>query len=194
MIKSVAVFCGSNAGARPAYQKAAQNLSAELAGRGLRTVYGGASIGLMGAVADAALAAGGEVIGVLPQSLAVREIAHDGLSSLHLVATMHERKALMADLSDAFIALPGGFGTLDETFEILTWSQLGLHQKPCGFLDVDDYYASLFHFIDHAAAEGFLGSVHRRLALRDDSPAGLLDAFDAWTSPRIAKWVTASDR
>lgn len=150
------VFCGSSEGARPAYREAAERLGRTLASRGHGIVYGGASVGLMGALADAALAAGGEVIGVIPQSLVEREIAHSRLSALHVVATMHERKATMASLADAFLALPGGNGTLDELFEALTWQQLGIHGKPIGAWDVEGYFAPLVRAMDHAVAEGFL--------------------------------------
>lgn len=174
-MKSVAVFCGSASGARPAYVDAARALGTELARRGMTTVYGGASIGLMGAVADAALAAGGRVIGVIPQQLVDREIAHPGLTELVVVQTMHERKAEMSKRADAFIALPGGFGTMDELFEALTWSQLRIHAKPSGLLDVDGYWEPLVSWVDHASREGFVREPHRALLVHARAPGALLD-------------------
>lgn len=149
------VFCGSRFGSRPVYEEAARTLGQTLARQRIGLVYGGASVGIMGALADAALAAGGEVIGVIPRGVFTREIAHAGLTKLHVVGSMHERKALMAEQSDAFLALPGGLGTYDELFEILTWRQIGLHQKPVGLLDVDGYFAPLRSVLDHAVSEGF---------------------------------------
>jgi uncharacterized protein (TIGR00730 family) len=155
-MQRVCVFAGSKAGARDAYLSAARELGAEIARRGHGLVYGGASVGLMGACADAALLAGGEVTGVLPRALASREIAHQGITELRLVSSLHERKAVMSALSDAVVALPGGCGTLDELFEAITWAQLGLHEKPIGLLDADGFYTQLFGFIDHMTAEGFI--------------------------------------
>jgi hypothetical protein len=189
-VHSVCVFTGSSPGARPAYAEAARALGAELAGRGLRLVYGGASVGLMGAVADAALAAGGEVVGVIPQHLVDREVAHTGLTDLRVTGSMHERKALMAELSSAFVALPGGFGTLEELFEVLTWSQLGLHAKPCGLLDVAGYWAPLRAFADHSVAEGFVRPAHRELLLAGTDPAALLDDLAAWRPAAVPKWTS----
>jgi len=160
-MKSVCVYCGSSIGARPAYAQQAAALGTRLANEGLALVYGGGNVGLMGIVADAALAAGGEVIGVIPEQLVGWEVAHQGLTRLEIVATMHERKARMFDLSDAFVALPGGFGTLDEMFEMLTWRQLGLGDKPCAFLDVDGYFVPLMAMLDRMLAEGFLREEHR---------------------------------
>ena len=157
----ICVFCGSNSGTRPDYAAAARELAAELVARDVGLVFGGGCIGLMGVVADAVLAADGEVIGVIPEQLVGWEVAHRGLTRLEIVATMHERKARMFDLSDAFVALPGGFGTLDEMFEMLTWRQLGLGDKPCAFLDVDGYYAPLMAMLDRMLAEGFLREEHR---------------------------------
>lgn len=171
----VCVFCGSRSGDRAIYAETAAALGAQLARRGLGLVYGGGNIGLMGIIADAALAAGGEVIGVIPQHLLLREVAHAGLSSLHVVDSMHTRKALMADLSDAFIAAPGGFGTLDELCEILTWAQLGLHQKPCGVLNVAGYFDPLLGMFDMATREGFLSAPHRQLIISDNDADRLLD-------------------
>jgi uncharacterized protein (TIGR00730 family) len=171
----VCVFCGSSPGARPVYLEAARELGALLAERGIGLVYGGASVGLMGELADAVLAADGEAIGVIPRSLLGRELAHARLTELHVVETMHERKALMADLSGAFVALPGGAGTLDELFEALTWRQLGLHSKPIGLLDVDGFFEPLLALADHLVEEGFVRPEHRALLLVARDPAALLD-------------------
>ena len=179
-LASVCVFSGSSPGARPSYAEAARVLGREIAGRGMRLVYGGAAVGLMGTVADAALAVGGEVVGVIPQHLADREVAHPGLSELHVVGSMHERKAMMADLADGFVALPGGLGTLEELAEILTWSQLGLQHKPCGLLDVDDFYAPLLAFLDHTVTERFVSEEHRALVLAAADATALLELLLAW--------------
>jgi uncharacterized protein (TIGR00730 family) len=175
MIRSICVFCGSSRGASAAYEAAARVFALTLAQRGIRLVYGGASVGLMGTIADAALEAGGEVIGVMPRALVDREIAHRALSALHVVDTMHERKAMMADLSDAFVALPGGLGTLEELFEVWTWGMLGLHAKPYGLLDVDGYYTPLIRFLDHARDEGFVRPAQRALLVVDDDATRLID-------------------
>jgi uncharacterized protein (TIGR00730 family) len=188
-MKRVCVFCGSSVGVNPEYARMARRLGGALARRGMGLVYGGGGIGLMGAVADAALDAGGEVVGVIPRALQLRELAHANLTALHVVGSMHERKAKMAELSHAFVALPGGMGTLEEFAEILTWAQLGLHARPCGLLDVDGYWKSLVAFFDHAAAEGFLRPEHRRLVLHGDDPDALLDAFIAWEPPPIPRWL-----
>jgi len=177
-MRRILVFCGSSPGARPEYVAAAHALGAVLAGRGLGLVYGGASVGVMGAIADAALQDGGEVIGVIPQRLVDREVAHAGLSDLRVVATMHERKALMAQLADGVIALPGGTGTLDELFELFTWSQLGLHHKPIGLLDVAGYWQPLLRFLDHAVSERFLRAEHRDTLLVDTDPEALLNRLE----------------
>ena len=192
-MKRVCVFCGSSPGLRPAYRTAAESFGALLAERGIGLVYGGASVGLMGAVADAALAAGGEVIGVLPRALATKELAHERLTELRLVDSMHERKAQMADLSDGFVALPGGVGTLEELFEMLTWAQLGLHAKPCALLETDGYFASLLAFLDHAVDERFVRPPHRALLLVDDAPERLLDAMARYRAPRVEKWIDRSE-
>ncbi len=183
-VESVCVFSGSSAGTRASYGEAAEELGRAIAGRGLRLVYGGAHVGLMGSVADAALGAGGTVVGVIPRSLVGREVAHEGLTDLRVVETMHERKALMAELADAVVALPGGLGTLDELFEALTWNQLGLQHTPCGLLDTDGYWAPLRAMLDHAVAEGFLGADHRDLVPAAARPAALLDALAARTGER----------
>ena len=187
-MKRVCVFCGSSGGADRRFLEAAVALAGTLAGRGLGLVYGGASVGLMGAMADAALARGGHVTGVIPTTLVNREIAHRGLSDLRVVATMHERKALMADLSDAFIALPGGLGTLDESFEVLTWSQLGLHAKPFGLLDVAGYWQPLAAFLDHAVASGFIKPAHRALVHVEVSADALLDRLATARAGTVDKW------
>lgn len=171
----ICVFCGAAAGGRPEYALVARSLGAALARRGVAVVYGGASVGLMGAVADGALAAGGEVVGVIPQALVEREIAHPGLTTLHVVGSMHERKALMAELSAGFVALPGGVGTLEELFEVFTWRQLGLHDKPMALLDVAGYWAGLVSLLEHAEAEGFLRPGHRRCLWLEDDIDALLD-------------------
>jgi len=184
-MKRICVFCGSSPGHDPRYLEAARDMGRVLAGRGLGLVYGGGSVGLMGAVADAALAAGGEVIGVIPQVLQIRELAHRGLTTLHVVGSMHERKALMAELSDGFVALPGGMGTLEELSEVLTWAQLGLHARPIGLLDVAGYYRPLAEFFDRAVGAGFLRPAHRALLLVGDQPGALLDRFEGWRGPAL---------
>jgi len=190
-VNRVCVYCGSSSGADPVYREAAEALGRALAEAGLGLVYGGASVGLMGAVADAALAAGGEVVGVIPQALVDREIAHPGLTELRVVGSMHERKALMVELGDAFAALPGGAGTLDELFETFTWAQLGIHAKPCALLEVDGYWRELNAFLDRAVAAGFLRADHReKLLVAHDAP-GLLAAFRAYAPPAESKWRDA---
>ena len=189
-MKRVCVFCGSSTGRPPAFARSAGELGRTLAERGLGLVYGGAHLGLMGVVADAALAAGGEVHGVITQGLVDREIAHRGLTQLHVVPTLAERKALMADLSDGFVALPGGFGTLDELFEIVTWAQLGLHGKPTGLLDVDGYWAGLLAWVQRAVADGLVPAEHGSLLLVERDVGALLDAL-ARARPTRAKWDTA---
>lgn len=176
-MQRICVFAGSNPGVRPEYGQVARTLGEELAARKLGLVYGGASVGLMGILADAALAAGGEVIGVIPHGLFRREIAHKDLTQLHEVHSMHERKALMADLADAFIALPGGYGTFDELFEITTWAQIGLHSKPIGLLNVADYFNPLLNLIAHASREGFIPAFNVDLLIHSEDPLYLLDCF-----------------
>jgi uncharacterized protein (TIGR00730 family) len=193
-MKRVCVYSGSSSGARADYLDAARDLGRTLADRGIGLVYGGAHVGLMGAVADAALAAGGDVIGVIPQSLVDKEVAHRGLPDLRIVHSMHERKALMADLSDAFVALPGGWGTLEELFETVTWAQLGLHQKPCGLLNVSGYFDDLLSFVDHAVREGFLHPSHAEALLVAESPSALLAAFDEYRPATVAKWIDRAGR
>jgi uncharacterized protein (TIGR00730 family) len=192
-MKRVCVFCGSSLGTRDVYRDAAASLGAALASRQLELVYGGARIGLMGVVADAALAAGGRVTGVMPAAMVDRELAHTGLSDLRIVSTMHERKALMEQLSDGFVTLPGAMGTLDETCEILTWGQLGLHAKPCGLLDVDGYYTSFLALLDRAVVEGFLRPQHRAMLLVDPVAEALLDRMAAYEPPTVVKWIERAD-
>jgi uncharacterized protein (TIGR00730 family) len=175
MMKRVCVFCGSSRGANPAYGEAAQKLGHLLAQRGLELVFGAGHIGLMGVLADAVIAAGGHTIGVIPRSMVERELAHTGLGRLHIVDTMHERKALMADLADAFIALPGGCGTADELLEILTWAQLGIHQKPVGLVNCAGFFDPLLAWLDRAAADGFLKPHHRRLLIEAETVQDLLE-------------------
>ncbi len=188
-IQSVCIYCGSNSGSRPAYTSAANEMGALLARRRIRLVYGGGRVGLMGAIADAVLAGGGEVIGVIPQSLVSKEVAHLGLKDLRVVPSMHERKALMADLADAFIALPGGFGTLEEFAEILTWAQLGLHRKPHGLLNIEGFYDPLLAFFNHAVTENFIRQAHRELVISETDPARLLDALATVQPPNLDKWI-----
>lgn len=180
-LKRICVFCGSNTGARPAYALAARELASLMARQRTGLVYGGGNVGLMGILADAMIEAGGEVIGVIPASLVAREVAHSGLTELRVVQTMHERKALMNELSDAFIAMPGGFGTLDEFFEILTWSQLGIHGKPSGLLNVAGYYDDLLVMLDHAVSEKLLRPEHRALILADTDAGRLLQRLAAFS-------------
>jgi uncharacterized protein (TIGR00730 family) len=193
--RAVCVFCGSSAGSRPEYADAARRLGRELAGHGLELVYGAGHVGLMGVLADAALEAGGRVVGVIPGALVARELAHRGLTELHVVETMHQRKALMADRSDAFVALPGGFGTADELFEILTWAQLGIHQKPVGLLNVLGYFDPLLGWVGHCVREGFLRSQHRQLLLVGDEPSALVGRLLSRPAVRpVEKWASDSER
>jgi uncharacterized protein (TIGR00730 family) len=189
MMKRICVFCGSNVGARPSYIAAAVALAKYLASKKISIVYGGGRVGLMGALADAALDAGGEVTGVIPQSLVAKELSHTGLKDLRVVASMHERKAMMADLADGFIALPGGYGTFEEFCEILTWTQLGLQRKPCGLVNVDGYYDLLLKMFDHAVDERFLKPVHREMVISAGTPELLLDRLLAYELPVVDKWI-----
>ncbi len=188
-MKRICVFCGSSPGSRPEYRAAAEELGAELVRRKIGLVYGGGNVGLMGVLADAVLAAGGEAVGVIPENLMALEVGHKGLTKLHVVRSMHERKALMADLSDGFIAMPGGFGTLEEFCEVVTWSQLGLHAKPCGILNVLGYYSPLLAMFDHAVEERFLKPENRALVLARDSVVELLRAMEEWRPVRVEKWL-----
>jgi len=193
-MRSVCVYCGSNAGARPAYAERATALGDRIAREGLALVYGGGNVGLMGIVADAALAAGGEVIGVIPKQLLGWEVAHRGLTRLEVVANMHERKARMFDLAEAFIALPGGFGTLDEMFEMLTWRQLGLGDKPCAFLDVDDFYAPLLVMMDRMVEERFLHPDQRRDLWHGDGLDALFTWLREYRPAQATKWMDEQRR
>lgn len=189
MLRRICVFCGSSDGDSPLFTEAARRLGTLLAERNIRVVYGGGCIGLMGAVADAAMAAGGEVDGVIPHHLMEKEIGHAGVTQLHLVDTMHERKALMADLSDGFVALPGGLGTLEELFEIWTWAQLGLHTKPVGLWNVADYYHDLIRFLDNAVNRGFVKPEYRAMLIAADDPSDLIDRMAAYQPPTVPKWI-----
>jgi uncharacterized protein (TIGR00730 family) len=188
-MRRVCVYAGSNPGSHPAYAAAARALAATLAERGIGLVYGGGKVGLMGVLADTVLDAGGEAIGVMPQALIDREIGHRGLTELKVVDSMHERKALMAELADAFVAVPGGIGTLEELIEVYTWSQLGIHRKPCGVLNVRGYYDHLAALLDHAVREGFLRPQHRAVLSVAGEPAELLDRMAAYEPPTVGKWL-----
>ncbi|HEX2092192.1 MAG TPA: TIGR00730 family Rossman fold protein [Longimicrobiaceae bacterium] len=188
-LKRICVFCGSSPGTRPGYAAAARAVGTLLAERGIGLVYGGGKVGLMGVVADAVLAGGGEVVGVIPEALMAREVGHAGLTELHVVRSMHERKARMADLADAFVALPGGFGTWEEFCEVLTWAQLGLHPKPCGLLNVEEYYAPLLALMDHAVAEGFVRPEHRALVMEAREPERMLALLRGFEPPVVPKWI-----
>ncbi|HUP62105.1 MAG TPA: TIGR00730 family Rossman fold protein [Thermoanaerobaculia bacterium] len=192
-MRRICVFCGSNPGANGAYADAARALGELFAREGIALVYGGGSVGLMGELAESVLAAGGEVIGVIPHALWAREVGHRGLTDLRIVDTMHERKAMMADLADAFIAMPGGLGTLEEIFEIWTWAQLGLHEKPVGFLDINGYYTPLMQFLDGAVRAKFVREPHRAIAIVESDPAALLRRFETWQPPRVEKWITKEE-
>ncbi|MBD0269356.1 MAG: TIGR00730 family Rossman fold protein [Cyanobacteria bacterium Co-bin8] len=190
----ICVYCGSNFGDRKSYLETAQALGTVMAERGIMLVYGGSNVGLMGAVADAVLGAGGQVIGVIPQALVDKEVAHTGLNDLRVVSSMHERKALMAELSDAFIALPGGLGTLEEFCEIATWTQLGFHTKACGLLNVDGFYNGLLTFLDHATQEKFIRPAHRGIVLADTDPAVLIDKLAEFEMPVVQKWIARGEQ
>ena len=192
-MRDVCVYCGSSPGRREDYVAAARGFAGELVARDLGLVYGGASIGVMGAVADAVLAQGGRVIGVIPQALQAKEIAHPALTELHVTESMHERKTKMAELSDGFVAMPGGVGTLEELFEIWTWGQLGWHGKPCALLNVAGYYDGLIRFLDHAADEAFLRPWHRGMLLVESEPARLLDRMANYQKPQAKTWVGKGD-
>lgn len=194
LLKTICVYCGSNVGTRPEYAALARDIGELLAGEGLRIVYGGGRVGLMGIVADAATAAGGEVIGIIPRSLDRREVAHRGIAQLHVVESMHERKAMMNEFADGFIALPGGFGTFEELCEMLTWAQLGIHRKPVGLLDVAGYYAPLIELFDRAVKEGFLHPDHRALLLSDSDPAALLERMRRFQPPATPKWLEPGEQ
>ena len=188
-IRNICVYCGSSPGKNPAYLRAANRLAESLCERGIGLVYGGAAIGVMGAVANAVLEGGGRAVGVIPKSLAVKEVAHDSLTELHVVASMHDRKAMMAELADGFIALPGGWGTLEEIFEILTWAQLGFHQKPCGLLNAEGYYSGLIDFLEHPFEQQFVNELCRPMLMESRDPDTLLDQFAAYKAPKVRKWM-----
>jgi len=189
-MQRICVYCGSNMGARPEYADAARELADVLVRHELELVYGGAAVGIMGVIADRVLEQGGKVHGVIPKMLEEKEIAHQGLTELHVVSSMHERKSMMAMLSDGFIAMPGGFGTLEELIEMLTWGQLQFHNKPCGILNVRGYFDHLLKYLDHAMAEGFLRPENHEMLLHDPDPAGLVQQFERYTAPRVEKWVS----
>jgi len=190
-IKRIAVFCGSSSGARPAYVAAARAFGRLLSERGIGVVYGGSNVGLMAALANEVLDNNGEIIGVIPRLLVEREVAHRELADLRIVESMHERKALMAELSDAFVALPGGIGTLEEFFEVWTWAQLGVHDKPCGLLNIAGYFDGLLSFVDRAVEEKFVRDAHRAMLIVEEEPRRLLERFDSYEPPRVKKWISA---
>ena len=192
-MQTICIYCGSSSGFSPVYEDAVDALAQTLAAQQKRIVYGGARVGLMGCIADKMLEQGCEVIGVMPEALVEKEIAHTGLTQLHVVKSMHERKALMAELSDAFIAMPGGMGTLEELFEMLTWGQLGFHQKPCAVYNVDGYYDALLSFIEQSVSQGFVKDVHRQLLLTHNEPAALLKLLENYQAPNVTKWLTKSE-
>ena len=188
-MKNLCVFCGSQFGNRPEYEVAARLLGLELAGRGIRLIYGGGRVGLMGVVADAVMVAGGEVVGVIPEFLMQKEIGHVGLTELHVVDSMHSRKAKMAELADGFVALPGGFGTFEEFFEVLTWAQLGMHNKPVGLLDVADFYLPMVAFLRHSAAQGFIRNDHLSLIVHAREPEDLIQRLSGYQAVTVPKWL-----
>jgi hypothetical protein len=192
-MKRICVFCGSSVGVKPEYAAAAVQFGSAMAARGVGLVYGGASVGVMGAVADAVLARGGEVIGVIPKALLKKEVAHEGVTAMHVTDTMHQRKALMSELSDAFVTLPGGIGTFDELFETWTWAQLGYHGKPFGMLNVAGYYDMLLTFLDHVVEQGFLRPEYRRMIRMETDSERLLDELAAYRPPEVVKWVDRQD-
>ncbi len=188
-MKRICVFCGANVGSRPQYTTAAIELAEELVKRNIEIVYGGGRIGLMGVLAERAMQLGGTVIGVIPEALARREVAHETVSELIVVGSMHDRKAKMAQLSDGFISLPGGIGTIEETFEMLTWSQLGFHNKPCGLINVRGFYDKLIEFLNHTSEEGFFMDIYRRMLIVETDPVVLLQKFDLYKPPSVKQWI-----
>jgi len=188
-MKSICVYCGSSPGRLPAYSNAARDLARSLVERNIRLVYGGASVGIMGLIADSVLQLGGQVVGVIPEALSRKELAHPNLTELHVTQSMHERKTLMAELSDGFIAMPGGIGTLEEIFEIWTWAQLGFHNKPCGMLNIEGYFDALTAFLDHAVQEQFVRPPHRSMLIVETAPATLLDRLATYKPTTVQKWV-----
>jgi uncharacterized protein (TIGR00730 family) len=193
VLRRVCVFAGSAEGKRPEYADVAEELGRVLAARGLGVVYGGGRVGLMGRMSGAAMSGGAEVIGVIPEALHQREVGHEGITTLHRVGTMHERKAMMAELADAFIALPGGLGTLEEVFEMWTWGQLGFHRKPIGLLDASGYWSPLIAMLDRMVEEGFVAAEYRSIVCIADRPGALLDRLEAWHPPKVARWLEAED-
>ena len=192
-MRSLCVFCGSTNGINPAFAAATRELGRLLAARRIGVVYGGGNVGLMGVLADAVIDAGGDITGVIPHALVARELAHQGVTKLHVVESMHTRKQLMADLADGFMALPGGFGTLEEFAEAVTWTQLGLHAKPCGLLNVAGFYDGLLAFLAHARAEEFLRPSHGAIVVADADPATLVDRLARWTPPDVTRWITPGE-
>ena len=188
-MKRICVFCGSSSGKSKEFMEAATLLGQELVSHNIGLVYGGSNVGLMGRIADSVLEGGGEAVGVIPHSLVSKEVAHTGLSELRVVNSMHERKAAMVDLADGFIALPGGLGTLEELFEVMTWAQLGFHQKPCAMLNVNGYYDSLIAFLDHAVAQQFVKDIHRSMLIVEEQPADLLQRMLDYQPPLVDKWI-----
>lgn len=193
MMKSITVFCGSNAGFRSEYAEAAKRLGVLLVANGIRLIYGGGKVGLMGVIADEVMRLGGEVIGIIPESLENKEVGHRAVTQLRVVDSMHERKALMADFADGFIAMPGGIGTFEEFFEILTWAQLGFHHKPCAILNVAGYYDGLLDLCDNAVTEGFLRREHRQIIIDDPDPERLLERMREFEPARVEKWLERKD-
>jgi uncharacterized protein (TIGR00730 family) len=192
-VKKICVYCGSSPGDNAVYIRVAKELAKELCDRGITLVFGGGAVGIMGVIADAVIERGGDVIGVIPKSLAIKEVAHENLTELHVVASMHERKAMMAELADGFIALPGGWGTLEEIFEMLTWAQLGFHEKPCGLLNVEGYYDNLIAFLEGSFNKKFVKELYRPLLMTSDRPDQLLAYFAAYQAPRVRKWVSEDE-
>jgi len=192
-MKRICVFCGANKGNKPEYADAAIGLAEELVSRNIEKVYGGGRIGLMGVLAEKAIELGGRVIGVIPESLATKEVAHDSISELIVVGSMHERKAKMAELSDGFISLPGGIGTIEETFEMLTWSQLGFHNKPCGIINVLGFYDKLIEFLNHTSEEKFFMDIYRRMLIVETDPSALLEKFEQYKPPQVKHWIAEDE-
>ena len=192
-MKRICVFCGSRSGVSSAYEEGARQLGRVLVEANVTLVYGGGRVGLMGVLADTVLDSGGEAIGVIPKALVRREVAHAGLSDLRVVGSMHERKAMMSELSEGFVALPGGIGTLEEVFEVLSWAQLGVHGKPCGLLNVEGYYDPLLAFLDHVVAQGFLGEEHRSMLIVQAEPEALLEAFARYRAPEVVEWMDRTE-
>ena len=192
-MKRICVFCGANLGKKIEYSIAAEQLACELVSREIEIVYGGGRIGLMGVLAEKAIELGGRVIGVIPESLATKEVAHDSISELIVVGSMHQRKAKMAELSDGFISLPGGIGTIEETFEMLTWSQLGFHNKPCGIINVLGFYDKLIEFLNHISEEKFFMDIYRRMLIVETTPSALLDKFEQYKPPQVKHWIAENE-